>query len=165
MEEICDDPATQMFLEEILAHFEMCARHAVEGVLDLPTLAARQFRVTPSMTNQSSLGCLVQCWNGHYSLTVSVGINKTDLDTLIPGIQDENMALDALGEVANVIAGRVLKIPGFTDHFGVMCMSPPLYSNGGITSTKACSIHGTLVANSSRLFLGFAIASNEKEMV
>lgn len=165
MDETCDDPATQAFLQEILAHFEMCARHAVEAVLDMPTLAARQFRVASSMTDQSSLGCLVQCWNAQYSLTISVGINKTDLDTLIPGTPDEDMALDALGEVANVIAGGVLKIPGLIDHFGFMCISPPLFSNGEDASTKACSILGTLQTNSSRLLLGFAVAMNEKEMV
>lgn len=165
MGEDCADPVTHVFLKEILPDFEVCARHAVEGVLDLPTQAPRNFKVTPSMTNMSSLCCIVECWNSDYSMTFSVGINKTDLSGLIAGARDEELALDALGEVANVIAGRVLCIPGLEDHFGRMAMSPPLFSNGGVTSKKACSIHGVLVAHSARLFLGFAIAVNEKETV
>lgn len=161
----CSDPVTQVFLQEILPDFEVCARHAVERVLDLPTLAPSNFKVAPAMTNMSSLCCIVECWNSGYSMTLSVGINKTDLGILIRGVDNEEIALDALGEVANVIAGRVLGIPGLEAHFGRMAMSPPLFSNGGVTSKKACSIHGVLVAQSARLFLGFAIAVNEKEMV
>jgi CheY-specific phosphatase CheX len=92
-----------------------------------------------------------------------VGINKTDLGGLISGEGSEDLALDALGEVANVIAGQVMGIPGFEDHFGRMAISPPLFSNGGVTSKKACAIHGVLVAKTARLFLGFAIAANDKE--
>lgn len=165
MGESCSDPFTHIFLKDILPDFEVCARHAVERVLDLPTLAPRDFKVESSMINMSSLCCLVECWNTEYSLTLSVGINKTDLSCLVQGADDEEMALDALGEVANVTAGRVLGIPGLENHFGRMAMSPPLFSNGGVTSKKACSIHGVLVAQSARLFLGFAIAVNEREPV
>jgi hypothetical protein len=162
MGESYTDPLTHVFLKDILPDFEVCARHAVERVLDLPTLAPRDFKVESSMTNMSSLCCIVECWNGEYSLTLSVGINKTDLEGLVPGAGEE-FALDALGEVANVIAGRMMGIPGFEHHFGRMAMSPPLFSNGGVTSKKACAIHGMLVARTARLFLGFAIAANDKE--
>lgn len=161
----CDDPVTHVFLETILPNFEVCARHAVERVLDLPTSAPRDFQVAPSMTNMSSLCCIIECWNSDYSLTLSVGINKTDLGGLVPGVSSEDLALDALGEVANVIAGRVMGIPGIEDHFGSVAMSPPLFSNGGVTSKKACSIQGVLVAKTARLFLGFAISVNEKESI
>jgi hypothetical protein len=163
MGESCTDPLTHVFLKDILPDFEVCARHAVERVLALPTLAPRDFKVESSMTNMSSLCCIIECWNGEYSLTLSVGINKTDLGGLISGEGSEEIALDALGEVANVIAGQVMGIPGFEDHFGRMAMSPPLFSNGGVTSKKACAIHGVLVAKTARLFLGFAIAANDKE--
>jgi hypothetical protein len=165
MAEICIDPVTHLFLQEILPDFEVCARHAVEGVLDLPTLAPRDFALASSMTNASSLCCIIECWNSEYSLTLSVGINKTELGELIPGVKDEEIVLDALGEVANVIAGRAMGIRGLEDHFGRMAMSPPLFSNGGVTSKKACSIHGVLVAKSVRMFLGLAIAANGKERV
>lgn len=165
MGETCNDPITQVFLRDILPDFEVCARHAVERVLELPTMAPRDFKVESSMTNMSSLCCIVECWNSVYSMTLSVGVNKTDLGGLVPGENSEEIALDALGEVANVIAGRVLGIPGLEDHFGRMAMSPPLFSNGGVTSKRACTIHGVLVAKSARLYLGFAIAVNEKEMV
>ncbi|MBW8886218.1 MAG: hypothetical protein JF616_00560 [Fibrobacteres bacterium] len=165
MGETCNDPVTQVFLREILPDFEVCARHAVERVLDLPTLAPRDFKVEPCMVNMSSLCCIIECWNGEYAMTLSLGINKTDLGCLVPGGSSEEIALDALGEVANVIAGRVLGIPGLEDHFGHMAMSPPLFSNGGVTSKRACAIQGVLVAKSTRLYLGFAITVNEKEMV
>jgi hypothetical protein len=165
MQETCSDPVTHVFLKEILPDFEVCARHAVERILELPTLAPRNFQVEPSMTNMSSLCCIVECWNAEYSLTLSVGINKTDLGCLVRGSGDEDLALDALGEVANVIAGRALGIPGLEDHFGSMSMSPPLFSNGGVTTKRACSIHGVLVAQTARLYLGLAIAVNEKETV
>jgi len=165
MGEICSDPITHVFLKEILPDFEVCARHALERVLDVPTLAPRDFKVTPSMTNMSSLCCIIECWNSEYSLTLSVGINKTDLGGLVPGVSKEDIALDALGEVANVIAGRVMGIPGLEEHFGRMAMSPPLFSNGGVTSKRACAIHGVLMTKSARLFLGFAITVNEKETV
>jgi CheY-specific phosphatase CheX len=154
---------THVFLKETLSDFEVCARHAVERVLALPTMAPRDFKVESSMTNMSSLCCIIECWNGEFSLTLSVGINKTDLGSLIPGVESEEIALDALGEVANCIAGQVMGISGFEDHFGRMAMSPPLFSNGGVTSKKACAIHGVLVAKAARLFLGFAIAAIEKE--
>lgn len=165
MGETCNDPATHVFLEDILPNFEICARHAVERVLDLPTLAPKDFQVLSFMTNKSSLCCIIECWNSEYSLTLSVGINKTDLGCLVPGVSNEDIALDALGEVANVIAGRTLGLPGLEGHFGAMAMSPPLFSNGGVTSKKACCIHGMLVAKAARLFLGFAIAVNEQETV
>ena len=165
MGDTCNDPVTQVFLKEILPDFEVCARHAVERVLDLPTLALRDFKVEPCMTNLTSLCCIIECWNSEYSMTLSVGVNKTDLGGLVPGENSEEIALDALGEVANVITGRVLGIPGLEDHFGRMAMSPPLFSNGGVTSKRACAIHGVLVAKTTRLFLGFAITVNDKEMV
>jgi hypothetical protein len=165
MGETCNNPVTHVFLEEILSDFEVCARRAVERVLDLPTLVQRDFKVAPAMTNMSSLCCIIECWNSEYSLTLSVGVNKTDLGGLVPGVDSEEMALDALGEVANVIAGRVMGIPGLEEHFGRMAMSPPLFSNGGVTSKKTCSIHGMLVAKAARLFLGLAVAVNEKETV
>lgn len=153
------------FLTDILPNFEVCARHAVEGVLDLHTKAPRGFKVVPAMTNSSSLCCIIQCWNADYSLTLSVGINKTDLEILIPGANSEDMAMDALGEVANVIAARVLAIPGFEEHFGHMAMSPPIFSSGGVTLKRACAIQGVLSVNSTRLFLGFSMTANDKEIV
>ncbi len=165
MRAACSDSITQLFLKEILPDFEICARQVVERMLDLPTLARKNFKVASTMTNMASLYCIIECWNKDFSSTLSVGINKTDLSGLVPGVSSEEIALDALGEVTNVIAGRVMEIPGFEDHFGEMSMSPPLFSNGGVTSKKTCSIHGELAAKSSRLFLGFAITMNEKETV
>lgn len=163
MGESCTDPLTHVFLKEILPDFEVCSRHAVERVLDLPTLAPKDFKVGSSKTNMSSLCCIIECCNGEYSLILTVGIDKTDLGGLIPGVESEEIALDALGEVANVIASRVIGIPGFEDHFGRMAISPPLFSNGGATSKKAWAIHGVLVAKAARLFLGFEISANHKE--
>lgn len=115
----------------------------------------------PAFTDKSPLCCLVQGWNRDYSLTLSVGIDKTDLGILVPGAGSEDIALDALGEVANVIVGRVLGIPGFADHFGHMAISPPLFSNEGIRSNQACAMHGVLVVNSTQLFIGFTMTGND----
>lgn len=165
MEETCINPAAHLFLEDILPDFEICARHAVERVLALPTFAPRNFKVSSSRAPVLPLGCFIECWNSDYSLILSVGMNKADLNGLLPAVSGEDLALDALGEVANVIAGRVLAIRRLEENFGRMAMSPPLFSNGGVATKKTCCIHGVLMAKSARMFLGLAIAPAGKEII
>lgn len=164
MEELREKPATHEILQEILPDFEICARRAVEGVLGLPTFAPRGFRLGSSNTGMPPpCCCAIECWNGEYSLTLSVGIQKPDLDVLVPGAGGGEIVLDALGEVVNVLAGRLLGARRFVDGLGQVAMSPPLFSDCGIAAKVGCSMQGMLVARSTRLYFGFALVAKGKE--
>ncbi|MEO6094388.1 MAG: hypothetical protein ABIW76_01470 [Fibrobacteria bacterium] len=153
-------------LQEILPDLEVCARRAVEGVLSLPTYAPRGFRWTPSKTGMSIPSCCtIHCWNTEYSLSLSVGIQGPDLEVLMPEVAGKETVLDALGEVVNVLAGRLLAAQRLVDGFGHMAMSPPLFSEGGSAANGGVYMQGMLVAKSTRVYFGFALTANGKEEV
>lgn len=163
VEEECGEAGTMRFLREAMPDFEICARRAVECILAVPTYIPKGFTLSPVMNSSTSFTCFIQAGNSEYSATLSLGLNQTDLEELMPGVSDGDMLMDTVGEITNVIAGSFLGRKSFQEPFGSMLPSPPLFSKGGTMVQKSWCIHGVLKANGVKIFLDFMIKSAKKD--
>lgn len=163
MGELREKALHQEILQDMLPDFEVCARRAVEGVLGLPTFAPRGFRLATSRIGMSVPCCSIQCWNSEYTLNVSMGLHRPDLAGMVPGVGGSEVAIDAFGEVVNVLAGRLIGIRRLVEGFGNLAMSPPRFSDGSQWAPGNDCLHGMLVAKSTRLYFGLALSANGKD--
>ena len=155
------EPAKQ-FLEDAVFLFEARARRSVECVLGASTRVARAFSVAPVLVNTFSVSGIIQAGNPDFVAAVISGANAPDLDELIPSVDDMDMRLDAIGEITHVLAGNLLSHPYCLSRLGVMSPSLPVFVHGGTTIRKSWCIQGTLLVNSVKLFIGFAVERTAK---
>lgn len=150
-------------LREAMPDLELCSRRAFECILAVPTYMPKGFDLATNMDSASSFICRITAGNTDYSATLSLAMDRMDFAALMPGASDEDMQMDALGEIANVIAGSFLGRKSILSPFGNMLPSPPLFSNGDPAARNSWRIHGALQANGVEIFLDFMIISAKKD--
>jgi hypothetical protein len=147
-------------LSEVAADFELCGRRAVECILNRPTLLEKAFSLQARASDGPLLRTFVASANGGYSLTITLGLERSGLLELFPRENDGGeMALDAIGEVVNVLAGCLFARPGFHSRFGCMRASVPSIAPDGAGPGTSWSLSGTLLVESIKLHLELAVQS------
>ncbi len=152
---------TQEALQGVTADFEVCARRAIECLLNRPTLLSKAFCLQPQSPAQPLLRCFIESCNDDYRVTVSLGVEKSGLLALIPGEVDESMALDAVGEMVNVLAGSLFGRPSFRSRFGSMRASVPSIMETDTSFGRYLNVGGTLLVGSFKMILELAVNSND----
>lgn len=156
---------TQRHLLEILPDFEICSRRALEVILGMPTRCTRGFRILPGLNNQASLTCVILSENQTFQSALIIGMNKTDYPVLLPHLKSEEEMIDAVGEIANVIAGSFLGRPSFMSRFGAMLPSTPYFTFNESSLRKSWCIQGHIMMGSAKVFLGFTAQFIQKEIL
>src|SRR5262245_47795488 len=100
---------------------------AVQAVLETEVSITESFHFTESAPSGSSLYCLIPNSNPEYHAQLALGVEPGDIPALFPGEIDPKMRNDALGELANVIAGLVMSDDGVLDRFGHLKPSTPFF--------------------------------------
>lgn len=148
-------------IEDVAADFEVCARRAVECLLNRPTLLSKAFRLQAQTVAEYGIRCFIESGNGGQATRISLGISKSDLRILFPDEKDEEMGLDAIGEILNVIAGTLFGRPGFRSAFGCLRASVPSFTAPGFEMGATRIIRGALLVGSAQLILELAVDSRK----
>lgn len=148
-------------VQAVAADFEACARRAIECLLNRPTLLSKPFSLQAQTIAEPGIRCFIECGDGGQALRISVGLSKSDLRILFPDEKDEEMALDAIGEILNIVAGTLFGRPGFRSKFGCMRASVPNFGAPSFQMGKARTIRGALLVGSARLILELAVDSGK----
>lgn len=127
--------------------FERHVLWAVGAILESPVEIKEPFHVTDSAPSGSTLFCLIPNSNLQYHAQLAVGISKEDLSSLFPGDLEAKLRLDALGEMANVVAGLVMADEDFMGRFGHLKPSTPFFSEGAFTDRNDTGIRGSVAVN------------------
>jgi hypothetical protein len=86
-----------------------------------------------------------------------VGVDESAFADLFPEEPDPKIRKDAIGEIANVIAGLFVSDDEFISRFGWLRPSTPLFSEGLFTDRQDWSLKGCLEANGREIILQFSI--------
>jgi hypothetical protein len=151
----------QEVLNGVTADFEVCARRAIEGLLNRPTLLSKPFRLNSQPSAEPLLGCFIKSGNDDYSLTISLGVEKDALRDLFPGEMEESMAMDAIGEMVNVIGGCFFGRPGIISRFGFLRASVPSIIDKDAFPGRDGNVSGVLLVESVRMIAELAITPND----
>jgi hypothetical protein len=142
-------------LKEMAPVFETCARRAIESILSDSTRVIKVFKPAVGFYNPCSTTCLMQSGNDDYSITVSLGIETTDLENLLPVSAERRM--DIIGEIVNQTAGTFLGNPAFVSRFGSVPGRVPIFLPGSTILQNAACLQGMLEVRGIRLFLGAVV--------
>ena len=148
-------------IQEVAADFESCARRAIECLLNRPTLLSKPFSLQSQPVAEPGIRCFIEGGDGVQVMRISLGLSKSDLRALLPDEKNEEMALDAIGEILNIIAGTLLGRPGFRSRFGSMRASVPALAEPTFQMGTARTIRGALLVGSARLILELAVDSGK----
>lgn len=144
-------------IQDVAVEFEVCARRAVECLLNRPTLSFRGFGTRTRFPAEPELRCSMESSNHLHSLVISLGLSQNDLGNLFSGEKDTDMALDAIREVVNIIAGRLFVSPVFHTRFGYMRPSVPSFDVPGPCMGQTEVLRGILLVGTARLALELSI--------
>jgi hypothetical protein len=152
---------TENHLREILPDFEVCARRALERMMQAPTRCQRDFQLLAEVPTVP-LTCGIRSGNGLFEAALFLEVDRRDYSGLLPGKVIDGEILDFIGEIANVMAGSFLGQHSFKKHFGPMKPTPPVFSFSGSSLGKASCIQGVIMINSAKLSAGFMVHSIQK---
>jgi hypothetical protein len=144
-------------LQDVAADFEGCARRALECLLNRPTLLSKSFTLKTQSSAEPEIRCFIESGSGGQALTISLGLSKSDLRSLFSYEKDEEMGLDAIGEILNIIAGTLFGRPVFRNRFGFLRASVPSFTAPSFEMENARIIRGALLVGSARLILELAV--------
>lgn len=161
--ESVEDERTMVFLENSVHEFEICCRRSIESVLAAPTMNAGRFGLSPTLNRRYRTTCNIHSGNEAYFVTITFGVDSADLAALVPGNSELAMQLDAVGEITNVLSGSFITHRRFSENFGVIPPSLPVFVNGGHAAQNSWCIQGQLRVNSVKVFLGVAIGKTVRE--
>jgi hypothetical protein len=147
----------QAALSGVKTEFELCARRAIEWLLNEPTLLCKAVSPEGKPFMEASFRCAIESGNDDHSVGVSLEIAETDLAALFPDEQDLSMRMDAVGEIMNVLAGSLFKSTAFHSRFGCMRASVPVFKNGGGPAERAGNLFATIRIKSAELHLHLAV--------
>ncbi len=162
MSQTSQDEKTGDPVQAVAADFEACSRRAIECLLNRPTLLSKSFCAQSQIPAEPGIRCIIESANGDHSLVISLGLSKTDLESLFAGEEDEDLKLDAIGEMVNVISGSLFGRPGFHSRFGCMRASIPTFAPPSLEMGQARTIRGVLFVGTAHLFLELAIHSGTR---
>ncbi len=148
-------------IEDVAADFEACARRAVECLLNRPTLLSKPFCLQMQPSAEPGIRCFIESGNGRQALVISLGLSKSDLRSLFSDEKNDDMGLDAIGEILNIIAGTLFGRPGFRTRFGFLRASVPSFAAPSFETGTARIIRGVLLVGSARLILELAVDSGK----
>jgi hypothetical protein len=146
-------------IQEAAADFEVCARRAVECLLNRPTMLSKAFNRRTRFAAEPEIRCFIESGEGDKALVISLGLSKSDLRSLFSDERDEAMGLDAIGEILNIIAGTLFARPGFRSRFGGLRASVPFFTAPSLEKGSTRSIRGVLVVETARLNLELSVGS------
>ena len=149
-------------VQDVVADFEVCARHAIECLLNRPTQLSKSFRIQAKFEAEPGIRCIIESGNESHLLVISLGLTESDLRTIFSDEEDEEMRLDAIGEMANILAGRLFRRPIFHSHFGCMCASVPSFAVPGHGVGNSRVVRGILSVGSANMILELAIDSKAR---
>ncbi|HKP98357.1 MAG TPA: hypothetical protein VJ385_21685 [Fibrobacteria bacterium] len=151
------DERTRDSIQDVAAEFEVCARRAVECLLNRPTLLSKAFRLRKPSAVESGIRCFIASGNSDQTLMISLGLSKSDLRSLFPDEKDEEMGLDAIGEMVNIIAGTLFRRPGFRSRFDRLRTSVPSFAAPSFEMEQARIVRGVLKVGEAHLILELAV--------
>jgi hypothetical protein len=157
-----DENEMARLLEDSASDFEVSVRRAFEGILGRPTFSPKDFRVSIAAGEAQTLFCRIHTSNPEFNLTFSMGIEASDLVRLFHGFADEELKMDVFGEIANVVAGRLLGRSSFKSRFGFMKPTVPSFSADGAVSAQQKCVRGKLVLEKVPVFLDLIVVANNK---
>ncbi|MEO6098080.1 MAG: hypothetical protein ABIW76_21420 [Fibrobacteria bacterium] len=140
-------------IQAVAFEFEVCARRAIECLLNLPTLSFKGFGTHTLFPVEPEVRCTIECANRAHSMVISLGLSSNDLKHLLSGKRNAHLALDAILEVLNITAGRLFVCPAFTSRFGYMCPSVPSLYSPRLDMAQAEVLRGVLLAGAAHLFM------------
>jgi hypothetical protein len=149
-------------LQDVALEFEVCARRAVECLLNRPTLSFRGFGTRTRFPEEPEIRCSMETSNPRHSAVISLGLSQNDLRNLLSGEKDAEMALDAIREVVNIIAGRLFVSPVFHSRFGYMRATVPSFDIPGPDMGRTEVLRGVLLVGAARLALELAVQPESK---
>lgn len=152
----------RQLLEESTPDFEVSARRAFEGVLGFPTYSPQDFHIASEMSEWSPITCRIQTSNTDFNLTLSLGIDESDLHRFFPKFESDEMKMDAIGEIANVIAGRLLGRRTFKSRFGTMKVTLPSFPDRMEMPQHFQCLRGGLISEKVRVSLGLVVKAKVK---
>jgi hypothetical protein len=162
MQDNSQDERTWDAIQGVAADFEVCARRAVECLLNRPTMVSKAFGRQTQPAAEPGIRCFIASGNGgqaDQTVTIFLELSKSDLQSLFSDEKDEEMGRDAIGEIVNIIAGTLFARPGFRSRFGHMRASVPSFSAPGFEMGAARRIRGVLIVGSAHLILELAVIS------
>lgn len=157
-----DATATEKNLRGILPDFEVCARRALERMMQAPTRCLRDFQLLKEAP-AAPLTCGILSGNGLFEAALYVEVEPGDYAMLLPGMLIDGEILDFIGEIANVMSGCFLRQHSFMEHFGPMKPTPPVFPFNGSCLGKASCIQGVIMVNSVKLSVGFMVHSAQRD--
>ena len=146
-------------IQDVAADFEACARRAVECLLNRPTLLSKAFSIKTQSAAEPGIRCFIESGNSAQAVKISLGLSKRDLRSLFSDEKNDDMGLDAIGEILNIIAGTLFGRPGFRTRFGFLRASVPSFAAPSFETGTARIIRGVLLVGSARLILELAVDS------
>lgn len=149
-------------IQEVAVEFEVCARRAIECLLDRPTLSYRGFGVNTRFPAEPEIRCSMESTNRRHSVAISLSLSQNDLRNLLYGEKDADMALDAIREVVNIIGGRLFVSPIFHSRFGYMRASVPSFDAPSPDLGHGEALRGVLLVGAAQLAFELAIRSADK---
>jgi hypothetical protein len=148
-------------IQDVAVEFEICARRAIECLLNRPTLSFRGFGPKIRFPAEPEIRCCMKSSNHGHSVAISLGLSKHDLRNLLSGEKEADMALDAIREIVNILAGRLFVSPVFHSRFGYMRATVPAFGVPGPDSGHAEVLRGVLIVGAAHFFLELAIMSEK----
>jgi hypothetical protein len=144
-------------IQDVAVEFEVCARRAIECLLNRPTLSYRGFGPQVRFPAEPEIRCSMVTSNPDHSVAISLGLSKQDLRNLLSGEKEEDMALDAIREIVNILAGRLFVGPVFHSRFGYMRATVPTFGLPGPDLGHAEVLRGVLIVGPAHFSLELAI--------
>jgi hypothetical protein len=135
---------------------------AVRAILETDVKVTEPFHATAAAPTGSKFYCLIPNSNPEYHAQLALGVSDDDIAALFPGEVDPKLRNDALGEMANVIAGLVMADDHFLERFGHLKPSTPFFSEGAYTARKDPGIEGKVEAGGREILFHLSIRSQEK---
>lgn len=150
------------YLAGIVSDMEVCSRSALEGIFGFPTFAPKEFSLSTQSDPPGPLNCMIESRNLEFTVHLYVSAEREDINHLL-FLDPADIAgqMDAIGEIANTVAGSFFGRRAFSDRFGRMLPLPPQSLISLETSTRSWYIKGALISNSANLIFGFTARPNQ----
>jgi hypothetical protein len=95
--------------------------------------------------------------NKDYQAILSIGLKDECIRGFLGNTVSSEDILDAFGEISNNICALIMDTETFTNHFGILRQSVPLYSQGETYFLRAWGIEGMIYYNNIWIYSGYAI--------
>jgi len=142
---------------EVLEQCQEACLEAFEGFLEQNAIINKEFSLVGKIKYPYSLIAKVRFTNNEFEGFTSVSLNSSEMERLFSKNIDVEMQIDALGELANVIAGSITCSDRHMEKFDILVTEPPVVKKVDYEQKQFTGVIGELIINNTPVYFSHTL--------